>query len=111
MLASQRGRDISAGAALTVDRDRDKNPVVALREIAEETVDPEAMRESILVGLQRYAETDEPDEGEMIALDQPEPIGPAGETVDDLATAGAAAGIQVVDAMDIADDLPPEEEL
>ena len=68
MLASQRARDISAGADLTVDDDDDKHPVIALREIAEETVTPDALAESLLHGLQRHAEIDEPDEDEELAL-------------------------------------------
>ncbi len=109
MLAAQRGRDIAAGAPLTVDRDRDKNPVVALREIAEETVKTDDLREGLLTGLQRYAESDEPEEADLIALDQAEPVGEPGETIDDLATAGLAAGIQVVEAEDVAASATSEE--
>jgi DNA-directed RNA polymerase subunit omega len=47
LLAAQRARQISGGAELTIDRDRDKNPVVALREIADVTVDPEDLREEM----------------------------------------------------------------
>ncbi len=62
MIAAQRARDISAGAQLTIDRDRDKNPVVALREIADETVDLEMLREGLIKGLQKHVEADEPEE-------------------------------------------------
>lgn len=62
LLAAQRARDISAGGTLTVDRDNDKNPVVALREIAEETIDLDALRSSVVQGLQRHVEIDEPEE-------------------------------------------------
>lgn len=62
MLAAQRARDISAGAPLTVDRDNDKNPVVALREIAAETIDLEALSNSLVQGLQKHVEADEPEE-------------------------------------------------
>lgn len=62
MTAAQRARDISAGAPLTIDRDRDKNPVVALREIADETVDLEALREGLVKSLQKHVEADEPEE-------------------------------------------------
>ena len=48
MLAAQRTRDIAAGAKLTIDRDRDKNPVVALREIAEDTVPQDSLREELI---------------------------------------------------------------
>ena len=62
MLAAQRAREISAGGQLTVDRDNDKNPVVALREIADTTVDLENLGNSLIKGLQRQVETDEPEE-------------------------------------------------
>lgn len=53
LLAGQRARQISGGAELTIDRDRDKNPVVALREIAEGTVSPEALADRIITDLQK----------------------------------------------------------
>ena len=64
LLSAQRARQISGGAELTIDRDRDKNPVVALREIAEETVKPKDLEEAIVTNLQRVQiEDDEaPDE-------------------------------------------------
>jgi DNA-directed RNA polymerase subunit omega len=62
MLAAQRARDIAAGAQITVDRDRDKNPVVALREIAEETIELEMLRDGLVRGLQKHVEADEPEE-------------------------------------------------
>lgn len=64
LLAAQRAREISGGAELTVDRDRDKNPVVALREIAEQTVLPEDLHEAVVGDLQkvRIDEDDMPDE-------------------------------------------------
>jgi DNA-directed RNA polymerase subunit omega len=64
MLAAQRARDISAGSPLTVDRDNDKNPVVALREIADTTVDLDTLNHSLVKGLQKVAEVDEPSEDE-----------------------------------------------
>ena len=60
MLAAQRARDISSGAALTIDRDNDKNPVVALREIADSTIDLEAASNSLIQGLRKHVETEEP---------------------------------------------------
>ena len=59
LLAAQRARQISGGAELTIDRDRDKNPVVALREIAEETVTPEHLLEAVVSNLQRVQVDDE----------------------------------------------------
>jgi DNA-directed RNA polymerase subunit omega len=60
LLAAQRARQISGGADLTIDRDRDKNPVVALREIAESTVKPRELEEALISGLQRV-QVDEDD--------------------------------------------------
>lgn len=62
MLAAQRARELSVGAELTLDRDNDKNPVVALREIAEETVQATDLEEELIQGLQRHADTDDPEE-------------------------------------------------
>jgi DNA-directed RNA polymerase subunit omega len=61
LLASHRGRMISSGAAITVERDNDKNPVVALREIADTTISPEDLREDLIHSLQKYVEVDEPE--------------------------------------------------
>lgn len=66
LFAAQRARQISSGADLTIDRDRDKNPVVALREIAETTIKPNEMEEAIVTGLQRVR-IDEEDETEELA--------------------------------------------
>ena len=62
MVAAQRSRDLSAGAPLTVERDNDKDPVIALREIAEETVDIDELNDALIRGLQRHVEIDEPEE-------------------------------------------------
>ena len=67
-MASQRSRQISAGESLTIDRDNDKNPVIALREIAESTIDQDELRESVVRGLQRHVEIDEPEDDEMELL-------------------------------------------
>jgi DNA-directed RNA polymerase subunit omega len=61
LLASHRARMISSGAPLTVDRDNDKNPVVALREIADTTVAPDDLKEDLIHSLQKYVEVDEPE--------------------------------------------------
>lgn len=68
LLAGQRARQISAGAPLTVDRDDDKNPVVALREIAESHIKPDELREALIHALQKRVEVDEPEEDSDIAL-------------------------------------------
>ena len=67
LLASHRARILASGAPLTVDRDRDKNPVVALREIAEETIRPDDLKEQLIHSLQKYVEVDEP-EAETVPL-------------------------------------------
>jgi DNA-directed RNA polymerase subunit omega len=61
LLASHRARLISSGASLTIDRDNDKNPVVALREIADQTIAPEDLKEDLIHSLQKYVEVDEPE--------------------------------------------------
>jgi DNA-directed RNA polymerase subunit omega len=65
LFAAQRARQISGGAELTIDRDRDKNPVVALREIAEEMVRPDILQESVINSLQRV-QVDDEDEADAI---------------------------------------------
>jgi DNA-directed RNA polymerase subunit omega len=70
LLAAQRAREISGGAELTIDRDRDKNPVVALREIAEETVRPTILKESVISSLQRVQPEDDDEIDEIGSLSQ-----------------------------------------
>ena len=67
LLASHRARMVSSGAQITLDRDNDKNPVVALREIAEQTISPGDLKEDLIHTLQKYVEVDEP-EPESVAL-------------------------------------------
>jgi DNA-directed RNA polymerase subunit omega len=62
MVAAQRSREILAGAPLTLERDNDKNPVVALREIAEESVSIEELSDSLIQGMQKHVEIDQPEE-------------------------------------------------
>ena len=61
LLASHRARMISSGSPITVDRDNDKNPVVALREIADEQIIPEDLKEEFIHSLQKFVEVDEPE--------------------------------------------------
>ena len=61
LLSAHRAREISGGSELTVDRDRDKNPVVALREIADETLSPDDLKEDLIHSLQKHVEVDEPE--------------------------------------------------
>jgi len=68
MLAAHRAREISAGSPLTVDRDNDKNPVVSLREIAEETQTADELRERLIESNQTQIEVDEPEDDSMALL-------------------------------------------
>jgi DNA-directed RNA polymerase subunit omega len=69
LFAAQRAREISAGAPMTVDRDDDKNPVVALREIAEETIELDHLKTAVVRGMQKHVEIDEPEETRELELE------------------------------------------
>ncbi|WP_439575320.1 DNA-directed RNA polymerase subunit omega [Phreatobacter sp.] len=90
LVASHRARMLAAGSPITIDRDRDKNPVVALREIADATISPDDLKEDLIHSLQKYVEVDEP-----------EP-----DTVPLIAAGGADS-----DDVDVAMDRMSEEEL
>jgi len=92
LLASHRARMVSSGAQITVDRDNDKNPVVALREIADETISPGDLKEDLIHSLQKYVEVDEPEPEAMPLI------------------AGAGGNVEA-DDMEIATDRMTEEEL
>ena len=96
LLASHRARLISSGAPLTVARDRDKNPVVALREIADETIAPDDLKEQLIHSLQKYVEVDEP-EAETVPL-----LG---------STAAAIPAVAAADDTDVQFDKMSEEDL
>jgi len=98
LLASHRARSISQGAPLTVDRDNDKNPVVALREIADETVDSGDLHEDLIHSMQRLVEVDEP-EPDAVPL-----ITAEGHTIDPLRAEDEGA-------MDLPMDRMSEEDL
>ncbi|TWG94692.1 DNA-directed RNA polymerase subunit omega [Mesorhizobium sp. J18] len=70
LLASHRARLISQGSQITVDRDNDKNPVVALREIADETLSPGDLKEDLIHSLQKHVEVDEPEPEAPALADQ-----------------------------------------
>jgi DNA-directed RNA polymerase subunit omega len=76
LVSSHRARMIASGQPITIDRDRDKNPVVALREIADGTLQPEDLREDLIHSLQKHVEVDEP-EAEVVPA-----LAPAGEQSD-----------------------------
>ena len=71
LMAAHRARNISAGAALTIDRDNDKNPVVALREIADDTLDMDVLAESLVSGLQRVIPAEEEEAEEAASAERP----------------------------------------
>ena len=83
MLAAHRAREISAGSPLTVDRDNDKNPVVALREIADETQQANTLRERLIEANQTQIEVDEPEEDSMALLMGAESDKPAEDEMPD----------------------------
>lgn len=69
LLAAQRARDIAAGGTLTLERDNDKNPVCALREIADESVPLEGLQNTLIKGMQKHVEIDEPEEDREFAAE------------------------------------------
>lgn len=71
LLASHRARQISQGEQITIDRDNDKNPVVALREIADETLSPGDLKEALIHSLQKHVEVDEPEADVPAIPEQP----------------------------------------
>ena len=79
MLAAQRARNLGAGATLTVDRDDDKNPVIALREIADGTVELPELENNLIRGLQKVIESEEPESDELDVLGMQQIILPADE--------------------------------
>ena len=94
LVAAQRARQISAGGELLVERDNDKNPVVALREIAEELVDPAVLEETIINSMQHHVEVDEPEDDNFGKTDE--------DKSDDLQA--AAAQLYAEEAVNVADD-------
>src|ERR1700754_4739990 len=103
LLASHRARVISQGASITIDRDNDKNPVVALRKFSDKTLSPDDLKEDLIPSLQKHVEVDEPepDPASLIAAgaaaavdgeeqdDQPETI-----TFDQMSEEELLAGIE-----------------
>lgn len=112
MSAAQRTRDISAGAELTVDRDNDKNPVVSLREIADETVSIPDLKESLIRGSQRMAparddeDDDAGNEDDMSAQadDSADALADALNVQDDSASLDAAGALAFQDEVEIDDE-------
>ena len=96
LLAGHRARQISQGAQITIPRDNDKNPVVALREIADETLSPGDLKEDLIHSLQKHVEVDEPEAEAVDLIDKP---------------AAADAGTQAEEDEPVAFDRMSEEEL
>ena len=80
MLAAQRARNLGAGASLTVDRDDDKNPVIALREIADGTIELSELENNLIRGLQKVIESEEPESDELDVLGMQQQITPPATT-------------------------------
>ena len=105
LLAGHRSRMISNGSPLTVERDNDKNPVVALREIAEETVSPEDLKEDLIHSLQKYVEVDEPEpEQPVIEAEAPAPVEDNEMTFDRMSEEDLLRGLESLDPPDRRDD-------
>jgi DNA-directed RNA polymerase subunit omega len=100
LLAAQRARDIAAGGTLTLERDNDKNPVCALREIADESVPLDGLQNALIKGMQKHVEIDEPEEDREFAA---EGMWPA-----DIA---AAPGMSEEGGIAVAGDDPAEDEI
>jgi DNA-directed RNA polymerase subunit omega len=111
LVAAQRAREITAGAVLTLDRDDDKNPVVALREIADDTVPLDRLQESLVRGMQRHVEIDEPEEApelEASLFGVAEPVGAVigeGEADEEAVDEELAEDMLAVEDEDIDDEL------
>lgn len=119
MLAAQRAREVSSGAPLTLDRDNDKNPVVALREIADSTVGLDDLQESLIRGLQRHNEfADDDDEDDEVIGDAYDgvsgPVMAEGESADDGDAVEASEEADPDGEMvpvDVDDDMPVDDAL
>ncbi len=115
LLAAQRAREITSGAPLTLDRDDDKNPVVALREIADDTVGLDHLQDSLVRGMQKHVEMDEPEETpelEQTLFGVADSIGPiiGEDEIDEEAVAGELEEdlLAVEDEDDLAEEPAPE---
>jgi DNA-directed RNA polymerase subunit omega len=108
LLAGHRARLISQGAPITIDRDNDKNPVVALREIADETLSPGDLKEDLIHSLQKHVEVDEPEADGQDLIDQADSDAPADEeenvTFDRMTEEDLLAGIEGLVAPEKSDD-------
>ena len=85
LLAGHRARQISQGAQITIDRDNDKNPVVALREIADETLAPGDLKEDLIHSLQKHVEIDEPEADAATLIAEAEDAADGADAPEDIA--------------------------
>ena len=115
LLAAQRAREVTAGAQITLERDNDKNPVVALREIADETIGLDNLQNALIKGMQKHVEIDEPEEDTEIEIgaqqwpaDLVQPVDMEEEDAgDDELDEDLLAGADG-DAVDLGDDINPD---
>lgn len=111
MVAAQRAKDIEQGAPLRVDRDNDKNAVVALREIAEDKVSIEDLQKSLVLNLQKYVEVEEPEEEEIEIIAAEKELADldaqfdTSMLIDDSADTGMQIKDEAGDALDDLDDV------
>jgi DNA-directed RNA polymerase subunit omega len=116
LLAAQRARDVTAGAQITLERDNDKNPVVALREIADETISLDGLQNALIKGMQKHVEIDEPEEDQEIeigAQQWPTDLAPAAGTEDEEGSLEEELNEDVLfvaddDAVGLTDDVNPD---
>lgn len=116
LLAAQRARDVTAGAQITLERDNDKNPVVALREIADETIPLENLQNSLIKGMQKHVEIDEPEEDQDIeigAQQWPTDLAPAAGTAEEEGSLDEELNDDMLfvaddDAVGLTDDVNPD---
>src|ERR1700761_7066063 len=108
LLAAQRAREITSGAPLSIDRDDDKNPVVALREIADETIGLAHLKESVVRGMQKHVELDEAEEPHELEVD----TSVFGFTAADgmLGAGEVGADVRGYEDIDLGDEAEDEEE-
>jgi DNA-directed RNA polymerase subunit omega len=111
LVAAQRAREITSGAPLSVDRDDDKNPVVALREIADDTIELDHLQESLIRGMQKHVEMDEPEEAPELEQTLFGIADPAGPVISENETDEEAVEEELEeDLLDIEEEADLEEE-
>jgi DNA-directed RNA polymerase subunit omega len=116
LLAAQRARDVTAGAQITLERDNDKNPVVALREIADETISLDNLQNALIKGMQKHVEIDEPEEDQEIeigAQQWPTDLAPAAGTEEEEGNLDEELNEDILfvaedDAVGLTDDVNPD---